>query len=270
MSEEDSIDRSDGPATVSSLTADLIALGLVEGDVAIVHSSLSAIGWTTGGPQAVVEALLGALGETGTLVMPTQSGQLSDPGGWVAPPVPAEWHQTIRDHMPAYDPHLTPTRSMGVVVDCFLRHPDTKRSAHPAWSFGANGPAADEIIGRHEPADGFGDESPLGRLYDLDATIVFLGTTHANNTSLHLAEARATWPSKAPIEHGAPMRIDGERRWFTWQGIDPDEDDFVDVGAAYTEADGVEQRGTVGAADAHRMPMRPLVDFATPWISANR
>lgn len=270
MTEDAAIERATRPATAASLTDDLQALGLSAGDVAIVHSSLSAIGWTTGGPQAVVESLLAVVGDAGTIVMPTQSAQLSDPAGWEAPPVPTEWHETIREHMPAYDRHLTPTRSMGVIVDCFLRHPDTRRSDHPSWSFGANGSAATEIVGRHEPADGFGDDSPLGRLYDLDASILFLGTTHENNTSLHLAEARATWPSKAPIEHGAPMIVDGERRWFTWEGIDPDEEDFVEVGAAYAEAGGAENRGTVGVADARLIPMRPLVDFATPWMSANR
>lgn len=48
-------------------------------------------------------------------------------------------------------------------------------------------------------ANGFGERSPLGRLYDLDASVLLLGVGHANNTSLHLADYRSDIP-KAAVE----------------------------------------------------------------------
>ena len=90
-SEADAIAATSVPATVASLVRDLAALGVERGGVAIVHSSLSALGWVAGGPQSVVEALLEVVGPDGPIVMPTHSGQLSDPAAWSRPPVPESW-----------------------------------------------------------------------------------------------------------------------------------------------------------------------------------
>ena len=64
--------------TKADLICDLKDLGVRQGMVLLVHSSLSAIGWMPGGEQTVLEALCDTLGESGTLVMPTQSWQLCD------------------------------------------------------------------------------------------------------------------------------------------------------------------------------------------------
>lgn len=91
MSEQDIIERTPSrPATVDSLYADLAALGVSPGQVLIVHASLSSLGWVCGGAVAAILALEKALGDQGTLVMPTHSGDLSDPGEWENPPVPTE------------------------------------------------------------------------------------------------------------------------------------------------------------------------------------
>lgn len=268
-SEQSAVDAVDRPATVSSLVADLSRLGIGSGDVVIVHSSLRSIGWVAGGAQAVVEALLTAVGPTGTIVMPTQSGQLSDPAQWEDPPVPAAWHDTIRAEMPAFDPHLTPTRSMGAIIDCFRSHSASIRSAHPTVSFAANGHDAQTIIDDHPLAPGLGDGSPLTRLYDLNASVLLIGVGHGNNTSLHLAEHRASWAGKGQRSEGAPVLVDGERRWAQWEDLDIDEGDFDTIGSAFASA-GQQQTGLVGMASSHLMSQRALVDFAVSWMSEHR
>ncbi len=268
-SEADSIAAVERPATVSSLRADLERLGLADGSIAIVHSSLSSIGWVAGGAQAVVQALLEAVGSQGTVVMPTQSGQLSDPADWEDPPVPPEWHEAIRSGFPAYDPNLTTTRGMGAVVETFRCDRGTMRSAHPLSSFAAYGPAADEIVGDHPIDDEFGERSPLARLHDLDADVLLIGVDHGSNTSLHLAEHRADWMGKDRTERGAPVAVDGETRWVTWTDLEADEEDFPEIGEAFA-ATGAETVGNVGIATARRCSQRAIVDFAVEWMSANR
>src|SRR4051794_10547238 len=103
----------DSPPTRSSLATDLTALGLRDGDTVIVHSSLRAVGWVPGGRVAVTQALLDVLGTGGTLVVPTQTMENSDPKHWSRPPVPKAWWPVIREHMPAFDPAVWPSRGIG-------------------------------------------------------------------------------------------------------------------------------------------------------------
>ncbi len=59
------------PNTIKTITNDLRKLGLEKGMTVIVHSSLSSIGWVSGGAVAVVEALMNVITEEGTIIMPT-------------------------------------------------------------------------------------------------------------------------------------------------------------------------------------------------------
>jgi len=263
------IEGSPLPVTRAGIVADLRSLGIVDGSVLVVHSKLSAIGWVLGGAQAVVEALLDAVGPAGTVTMPGHSGDWSEPSHWHHPPVPEAWWPIIRAEMPAFDVHLTPCREMGRVVEAFRQHSSTVRSNHPTVSHLANGPRSAEVTRHHPLADGFGPASPLGRLYDLDATVVLLGVGHANNTSLHLAEQLA-WGDEVPrIAQGTAMTVDGERRWVTFDEAVADSDDFEEAGSAFA-ATGHERVGTVGGAVTRVMPLRALVDFAEPWFRARR
>lgn len=269
MGEQDAIDRSSGPVTHSSLVADLRRLGVQQGATLMVHSSLARLGFVVGGPQTVVEALLETIGPDGTLVMPTHSSDVSDPAWWQNPPVPETWWDTIRAEMPAYDPARTPTRLMGSIVEYFRTLPGVLRSANPVVSAAALGPNADRITAGHEFERGLGETSPQARIYDLDGSILLLGVTHANNTSLHLAEHRSAPPNAATIGWSAPMVVDGERRWVTAPNLVDDPSDFAEIGEAFA-ATGREVSGPVGAGTGRLMRSRDLVDFAVAWMNERR
>jgi aminoglycoside 3-N-acetyltransferase len=259
-----------GPVTVDSLVADLRALGVPAGGTVIAHTAMSTLGWVCGAAQAVVEALISALGEHGTLVMPAFSAHLTDPAHWRHPPVPESWWPTIRASMPAFDARLTPTRQIGSVADTFLRAPGTLRSAHPHDSFAARGPAAASLLADHALEEGFGDRSPVGRLYAADASILLLGVAHGNNSSLHLAEHRARWPGRRIVEQGAPLTVDGRRRWVTFPALFYDSDDFARLGEDLERETTIVRTGAVGAATGRLMRMRPLVDYGVAWLERHR
>lgn len=271
MSEAEAVERTKGmPATVQSLADDFSGLGVSRGMTLLVHSSLSSLGWVCGGPVAIVLALEKVLGPEGTLAMPTHSGDLSDPSRWRNPPVPEPWWEVVRQEMPAYDTDLTPTRGMGVIVECFQRQKDTLRSSHPNTSFAARGPLAKDLI----RCDGLdfptGDDSFLGRLYDVDGSLLLLGTDFGSATSLHLAESRAKYPGKKIVKCGAPVMVAGERRWVQYDDIDYDDSDFVQIGKCFAEEVGGVRKGKVGSGTGMLMSHRLLVDFAARWIEQNR
>jgi aminoglycoside 3-N-acetyltransferase len=266
MTEESAIARTEQPATVESLTADLARLGVSPGMTLLVHSSLSALGYVVSGAPSVILALEAALGERGTLAMPAHSADLSDPAGWVDPPVPLEWLDTIRAHMPPFDPSLTPTRGMGMIAETFRSQAGTHRSHHPAQSFAARGPTAAAITADHALTPAFGERSPLARLYDHDAWVLLLGVGHGSNTSLHLAETRAAGDAPRLIPHGAPLSVGGVRRWVRYEDLDYDATPFPQIGIDFARDTGLERTGRVALATARLMPQRALVDYGVHWL----
>jgi len=255
--------------TPVSIASDLRDLGIKPGMLLNVHSAMSKLGFVIGSAQTAVDGLLEALGPAGTLMMPSHSAQLSDPANWRNPPAPEQWWDQIRSEMPAYDPAHTPTRSMGAIPELFRTYPGVLRSNHPQVSHAAFGPLAAGIVAEHPLECLFGDPSPIGKLYALDGWVLLLGVGHGNNTVLHLAEDRAEFASKTTHREGAPITIDGVRRWQPFHPLAVSDDDFPAIGEAFA-ATGQERTGSVGGASARLMRARAVVDFATDWITANR
>ena len=269
VAEEDVIGSTAAPETAESLAADLARLGVGAGDVLVVHASLRSIGWVVGGAAAVVDALLAAVGPTGTVTMPAHSTDWSDPSEWENPPVPPTWWNAIIENRPAFDPYATPMRGMGAIAENLLMRRATLRSTHPLHSHMAHGPAAAAIVADHALEHSFGDRSPLGRLYGLDAKILLVGVGHGSNTSLHLAESRAEWPTKSAREQVSRVNADGVPRVVRWSSGPVDADDFEILGG-HLDDSGLVTMGTLGRASARVMGQRAVVDAAVPWFEQHR
>jgi len=211
MSEESLIGATPTPRTRESLAHDLRELGVTAGMILEVHSSLSSLGWVCGGPVAVVQALLDVVTPTGTLVMPTHSGDYTDPTLWSNPPVPASWIPILQAQMPAFDPLRTPGKFMGQIVETFRTWPGTLRSSHPSVSFAAWGQHAQVITQYHSLDYGLGEDSPLSQIYALDGYVLLLGVGYDRCTSLHLAEYRV--PHRQIETNSSPILEHGQRIW---------------------------------------------------------
>lgn len=243
--------------------------GVKNGDTVMVHAALSRIGYVCGGAQTVIEALFDCVGKDGTVMMPTQTWKNLDPATGVHWEVPEDQWQAIRDNWPAYDKDITPTNTMGAVAEMFRKWNGTLRSDHPARSVAANGKHARYLTENHDLCNIFGDGSPLGKLYELDGNVLLIGVGYDKNTSLHLADARAVYPSKRNVTEHSAITVNGKRVWTAYDTLYVDGEDFEEIGKAF-EAHCSVNKSVVGNAEIRYMRQRELVDFAIDWIQSNR
>ncbi|EFU38718.1 Aminoglycoside N(3')-acetyltransferase [Paenibacillus vortex V453] len=261
------------PITIQDISDDLMILGVQKGMTLLVHSSLKSIGgWVVGGPEAVILALEEVLGEEGTLVMPTQSANLTNPEMWGNPPADPKWWELIREGMPPYHPDMTVTTGMGIIPEVFRKQEGVIRSAHPHVSFAARGRNAESLMHPHALDYSLGETSPLARLYETGAYVLMLGSGYGNNTSFHLSEYRADWEGKRIVTAHAPVRrVQGRTEWEAFQDITYHSDDFEALGTAFeVECREAYKHGRVGKAKCILAEQRAMVDYAVRWMEENR
>lgn len=169
-------------------------LGLRRGTEVIVHSSMRSLGYVVNGALDVIDALLKLIGEEGTLLMPSHTGQLTDPAEWKNPAIPSEYIEIVRRSMRAFDPKTTPIRNRGAIPQAFFTYPGVYRSPHPLNSVIAKGARAEYFTRLHGLHDSEGMESPIGRLYARQGHVLLIGVTLTRCTAIHLAEFIADVP----------------------------------------------------------------------------
>lgn len=166
--------------TLEALADDIRRMGIAEGDVLMVHSSLRSIGWVDGGADTVIDAILSVIGEEGVLFVPTLTFTFANLGGDM--------------NRYAFDPKETPSR-VGKITDTLWRRPDAYRSEHPTHSLAAIGRNAEELVKGHgEGASTFDKRGPYGKYVKLGAKVLFVGTGMKCNTTLHVSEDWAELP----------------------------------------------------------------------------
>ena len=255
--------------TKENIIKALKELGLKENDNVIVHTSLKSIGYISGGAITMVSALLDTVGKDGTIMMPTQSQKNLDPNDGVHWEIDEKEYQIIRDTWPAYDKDLTPTNTMGQTAETLRQWKGSFRSDHPARSFAAVGKYAKYLTQDHDLSNIFGIGSPLDKLYKLNGKILLIGVSYDKNTSIHLADAIANYPSKHNVTEYSAIIENGKRVWKAYDTLYVDGEDFLEIGEDFEKENKVSTI-KLGNATLKLIDMKSLVDFSIKWIEKNR
>lgn len=211
-------------------------LGVRAGGVVLVHTGFSSVRPVKGGPSGLIDALLRALGDEGTLAMPSLADTDDEP----------------------FDRASTPCLDMGIVAQTFWQMPGVLRSDSP-HAFAAIGPRADEVTAPHPVEVPHGLSSPVGRVYELDGQVLLIGVGHDANTTIHLAENLAG--VRYGISHQAKMAVAGRRLVRTFVEVDHCCERFG-LMDGWLEAEGKQKRGIVGHAEARLARSRDIVATA--------
>jgi aminoglycoside 3-N-acetyltransferase len=245
------------PAVVKAdIVAGLRRLGVAPGDTALVHSSLSAFGRVEGGADAVIDAVLEALGPDGTAVFPAFNWRKYH--AITEPVVFDVAHESVKDEV-------------GTIPETFRLRPGVLRSAHICHSITALGPKAKYIMG--PDVKSWGRESAFGRLEELNAWNLLLGVKTTSCTALHHCEDLMQVPYRAYRDFSGSVVIlpDGRRepcRAVEFLPKPGNRADFAKMEAVFAE-NGVLSTTTVGNAKLLAVRMQDLVRVTTACLKEN-
>ena len=221
----------------------------------LVHSSLSSFGHVVGGADAVIDALLDAVGPEGTVMVPTLTATAAH-----SPESP-----------PEFDPESTPCWT-GTIPETFRQRETAVRSLHPTHSVAAIGADAEELTAQHHlsltPCD---EDSPYGKLAsDDNGFILLLGVKHQSNTTFHHIEEIAGVDYH--MQHGltaAKITARGEtmtlhyllHQWGTPRRFDV-------MAPIFTER-GIQRTAQIGESTVHLVNARQMVETTLRCLRAN-
>lgn len=257
--------------TREELAGDLRALGLAPGDLVMVHAALRRVGPVLGYGDAVIGALLDAVGSDGTIAAyadwEADYEDLLDEHGrvpmwWRAhvPPFDREWSRAVRDN--GIFPELLRT-TRGAVA-----------SGNPGARIVAVGARAAWFTADHGLDYGYGPGSPFAKLAEAGGKVLMLGAPLDTMTLIHHAEHLADIPKRV-VRKEVPFAVDGRATWRTieeYDTADPPEgfaDDYFGTIVEAFLATGRGARGTVGAVDSVLVEAASMLTFAVEWIETN-
>jgi aminoglycoside 3-N-acetyltransferase len=239
----------------------------------MVHAAMSKVGRLLNGPDALIGALLDAVGPAGTVLAYTDwdaaYDELLDSDGRVPP----AW----REHIPPFDPAASrAARDNGVLAEFVRTTPGAKRSGNPGASVAATGAAADWLTADHPLDYGYGEGSPFAKLVEATGQVLMVGAPLDTMTLLHHAEHRARLPGKRVRRVEAPFATPDGVRWRMIEEFEtgapvvpglPD-DYFASIAGAFLAA-GHGAQGLVGEASSVLVEAEPICRFAVDWLERN-
>jgi aminoglycoside 3-N-acetyltransferase len=245
-------------------------LGVTPGQTLLVHASLRSFGWVDGGAATVAEALRETLGPDGNIVVPasTETNSLTSRKHREGiDQMTARHARRYRAEMPAFDRDTTASGA-GAIAENVRKSAGAVRSAHPQSSFAALGPEADYLMADHQLGSHLGEQSPLAKLYKMDARVLMIGVGYRSCTAFHLAEYRYR-PEPPKQTYACVVNVAGRRQWKSYEDVVLDDREFEDIGVAMEKALPI-SAGSVGRAQCRLISLPAAVDFAVEWMARHR
>lgn len=251
------------PVTKDVLKACLRKLGVRTGQVIEVHASLSSFDYVIGGARTIVDALMESVGPEGTILMPTQSADNSEPSEWKSPAVEPEMYRQVRMAIPPYDADKSDIPGIGAVAENFRHREGVVRTDHPVVSFAAWGKYAKLLCNRQSFHYPLADESPSARLYELKGFVLLLGCGFDTVTSMHLAEYKT---DARPIKiEGCCINTANGTEWRSYLDLDTDSSVFERIRSEMHKKNVIHEI-TLAGSHIQFFPVQYAVDEATEYI----
>jgi aminoglycoside 3-N-acetyltransferase len=196
------------------IASELSDLGIRQGDVVMIHSSLSALGPVNGGAETVVDALLDSVGPSGTLLVPAfRDSVWGSPGDFANTDCSClqEW---CRSQQPGFQ---------GAIPEAVRSRAGSLRSCHPTHSWVALGPASQAILrGHRDSLTPCGRGSPFESLISNDGCILTLGVGVDRVTFWHYYEEVLNVPYVGhywPVQRHLNHCVTGRRIQYEFPGL---------------------------------------------------
>lgn len=252
------------------LASDFRALGVLPGDVIMLHASVRSVGSVAGGPDVIHLALKDAITPDGTLLMYAACPEYVDEVGRgnLTPEVEAE----LLEKLPPFDAATARSaRDNGALVELFRTFPGSTVNDHVA-RFVAWGRHSEYLFSRQPWNYAFGRDSALERFLELDGRLLLLGCDHDTVTFLHYAEHIADIPNKRIARFRVPVLEGGVRVWREVEEVDTSSDGahpnwpdrfFALITDTYLDR-ARNSGGYVGDSQSYLLSARELLEFALP------
>lgn len=190
--------ENENPIDKKMIKDSLEKLGIKKGDTLLVHSSLSAVGYITGGEDAVIDAFVECVGEEGTVMMPTFTRSY----------IMFEGDVNKRNDFRPFNPSNLKNIWTGKIPVAMLKRDNASRSAHATHSWCAIGKKAEECLGEQGLLDPpTSQTSPLAKALEQNGKVVFFGCSPASNTFLHYLE----YVSDSAFLQNAVVKVEDEK-----------------------------------------------------------
>lgn len=224
----------------------LQTVGIRPGETIFVHSDLKSFGKLDPGIsrneylEAFIQAFLEAVGGEGTLIMPTFSYTLTSKR--------------------IFDAESTPS-TVGAMTEFFRKMNDVVRSNDPIFSIAAIG--RDKQYFTEVGADCFGKDSIFEKLYERDASLVFIGETF-DITFMHYAEQRRGVPYRFLKRFDGEIRAGGMNRpcsyLYNVRPLDQNIEYDLEGIASFFSSEGVLRQAPIGYSKVRKVGAKDAYD----------